>query len=736
MPVANPLQSSFNMGVLSPEMMARTDIEQYYRGAKTILNGITLPQGGVTKRNGLKYLNTIDIKGTSPFFNNAGGLVRVVPYLDNGDVYLVVISSNGHLSILTENGQVIQVEEVTKMTPADEINISDRIFGDAIEDMQYKQIVNDLVILSEYTKPFVIIRTATGTFQVKDVPNLKPPKAKYLNEWQGGTRWRKVLITFEKVENGDDFALSWREAALQTRTFNYNVTTEPLDGSVTDAGENADAMAADILANTPSTSVTPIYEVTPRQIIKESDGTLVTVNLRKFVGMEILKPNDFPLFCTSKARHISRIKCKPISPPTILTAEKEQVSWDDNRGWPSVAGEFGGRLVLAGTTEQPESIWLSKIYEYYQFEFNTSSSNDPTQPIAVTLATEKASRITGIIDSRRLTVFTNRTAYVLGGQGDDIITPETVQATNINVKGAKLIRPESLDTAISYVQQSGAELSSIAYDFTRDSYLSSQSSIYSAHLLKDVRQMAKTLSTERFNAEYLTVLNADGTMAHFSSLIEQELRNWTEFTTKGEVIDIVGVRQTTYALVRRGIKGQEIITLEQMSEEANHCDYAQVYFSSVPFDKVGGYEHFAGERLVAIADGYDIEVNVTLQGKITLPFKAHNVVIGLPFDYIVEPMPVNVDFQSGAIVNTRKRILEASLTILNSRDVTLEYAGRDYDIAERNVGFKLGEPPQPFTGVKKLRLLGWITQGSVKIKSNRPVPVTVLGLEMKVQAKG
>lgn len=740
MPVTKPIQTSFNMGVLSPEMMARTDIEQYYRGAKTIKNGVVLPQGGVTKRNGFQYLAKLDTKTAASYFNNAGGLVRVLPYLSNEETFLVVISAAGRLSVMTERGSIVKVSEPNVSSAADSIDISHRLFGDAIEDAQYKQITNDLVILTEYSKPFILIKKGSDLFEVKDIPNLKVPKSEYFDKFDAGTsRWEQVLITFEGVENGDIFSIgvsSPAKSPTTTTDFIYSVITEPLDGSTTNAGENADAMAINLGAALGATAKA-VYEVTPRQVVKESDGSLVNVSLRTFAGIELTRTTATkhnPMFCVSKARHESRIKCKPTKQPKTLSSAEELPSWDANRGYPLVAGEFGGRFVLAGTSYQPETIWMSRIYQYY--DFTPDDTPVATSPIEVTLATEKASRITGIIDSRRLTIFTNKTAYILGGAGEDVITPDTVRAQNINIQGSKLIRPESMDDAICYVQQSGAELNSTSYEFTRDAYITSQSSIYSAHLLKEVRQMSKTLSDEQFNAEYLTCLNIDGTMANFSSLKEQELRNWTEFTTQGEVIDIVGVRANNFALIRRGIDGKEIITLEKMTTEASYCDQAQDYFSSVPFDKIGGFQHLIGETLVAIADGYDFDLVVDPNGYVTFPFKARKATIGLPFDFEVEPMPVNVEFQSGSIVNTRKRINQVKVSALSSRDVTLEYAGRDYAIADRYVGFKLGEPPQPYTGVKTLRLTGWINQGSVKIKSNRPVGVTVLGLEMKIRAKG
>ena len=56
MPKIKLLQTSFNQGVLSPEMYGRTDLAQYYSGASKINNGIVMPQGGVAKRYGFKHL--------------------------------------------------------------------------------------------------------------------------------------------------------------------------------------------------------------------------------------------------------------------------------------------------------------------------------------------------------------------------------------------------------------------------------------------------------------------------------------------------------------------------------------------------------------------------------------------------------------------------------------------------------------------------------------------------------
>ena len=50
------LQTSFVSGVLDPRLASRTDIKHFYQGAEVAENVVTMPQGGIKRRPGLKYI--------------------------------------------------------------------------------------------------------------------------------------------------------------------------------------------------------------------------------------------------------------------------------------------------------------------------------------------------------------------------------------------------------------------------------------------------------------------------------------------------------------------------------------------------------------------------------------------------------------------------------------------------------------------------------------------------------
>ena len=53
------VQTNFSSGELDPLLRGRIDLEQYYNGLATATNVFVLPQGGVKRRDGLKFLSEI-----------------------------------------------------------------------------------------------------------------------------------------------------------------------------------------------------------------------------------------------------------------------------------------------------------------------------------------------------------------------------------------------------------------------------------------------------------------------------------------------------------------------------------------------------------------------------------------------------------------------------------------------------------------------------------------------------
>ena len=81
MPKSQFLQSSFVSGELSPLLLGRTDLDQYYSGAQTAENVVIVPQGGIKRRAGTIFvaepLNTLVRKTNVPTMPNGGTAANI-----------------------------------------------------------------------------------------------------------------------------------------------------------------------------------------------------------------------------------------------------------------------------------------------------------------------------------------------------------------------------------------------------------------------------------------------------------------------------------------------------------------------------------------------------------------------------------------------------------------------------------------------------------------------------------
>ena len=85
------VQTNFNTGELDPLMRARVDLKAYENAMETATNVVCQPQGGVTRRSGLRYINALPNTGTESAANG----VRLVSFeFSTSDSYMLCFTHN------------------------------------------------------------------------------------------------------------------------------------------------------------------------------------------------------------------------------------------------------------------------------------------------------------------------------------------------------------------------------------------------------------------------------------------------------------------------------------------------------------------------------------------------------------------------------------------------------------------------------------------------------------------
>jgi hypothetical protein len=397
--------------------------------------------------------------------------------------------------------------------------------------------------------------------------------------------------------------------------------------------------------------------------------------------------------------------------------------WSSSRGYPKSVTFYQGRMWFGGSKQRPQTLWGSKTNDFYNFDFGTSLDDEG---ISLTLDTDQVNAITMVYAGRHLQIFTTGGEFSIN---DIPITPAKSSVRRQTLFGSSNIPPKSIDGATLYVDRTGKSVREFLFAYTEDAYTSGTVSLLASHLLNSPVDMDALRGSAKTDANYVYVINSDGTVAVFNSLRAQEVGGWTQWTTNGSIEAVAVVVEEVYFLVKRTINGSVKRFLEKLDPDSYTDSNVRVTLS--PKGKtVTGLAHLNSEECRVRADGSIMPNATPSSGSITLSRDSEDVEVGLNYDATIETMPVNQDFQDGPILTRKKRIVRVIGNFYESLGVSVngEY------MVDRSFGMALGSSLTPFTGIKEMYLLGWDDLAQVTITQVDPGPMTVLGLGVEVEA--
>jgi hypothetical protein len=103
-------------------------------------------------------------------------------------------------------------------------------------------------------------------------------------------------------------------------------------------------------------------------------------------------------------------------------------------------------------------------------------------------------------------------------------------------------------------------------------------------------------------------------------------------------------------------------------------------------------------------------------------------VVGYDFDFMIKSLTPVLESQSGTLLGEIKRIVQVQVGLYASLAVDVQ--GQALILRQVTDDFSL--PSARFTGYQTFSILGYQREPSVTITQTDPLPLTILGLVMKV----
>lgn len=407
---------------------------------------------------------------------------------------------------------------------------------------------------------------------------------------------------------------------------------------------------------------------------------------------------------------------------------KEDV-WSSTRGYPKTVAFYEGRLVFGGTKSKNQSLFMSK--SGLPFDFDTGEGLDD-EAIFITIATRKLNEITDVFPGRRLQIFTAGGEFTIKTKP---ITPASITVSPETSHGANAVQAREIDGATLFIDRNGKTIREYLYSFNEDAYVSNDISVLSPELITQPVDMAILGGTNSDDANWVFVVNNDGSATILNTLRGQDINGFTRWTTSGFLTNVSVVDDDLYMVNKRTINSAEVYVIEQWSFDY-HTDNGIIKTFGSPTTSVTGLDHLEGETVRVVGDGAVMNDKTVSSGAITLENPKSSVQVGLNYTPTFTPMPINTSFGAGGNQMRLKRIVRMNIRVQATGVLKIDgepIPARAFADASAS---PLGSAPALKTGILDdiLDGNGWNREDMPVFTQDDPLPMQVLAIEYEVES--
>lgn len=523
-------QDVFTKGELSPFMYARATVDQYGYGLKTAQNVLTYPTGAAGKRFGTIFQSIV-----TGFSNFDQVSMDIFQYL-NQSSYILIFTPN-LISIYLEG---LLVATVTTTLNANQVyNSSSTVLG----------YVYRLATIG--TSPYDLTRSANVT------PNPLVSTSANILTVSGPALPVGVVLpvqfttiatttTTPQIVSGVTYFV-WTLSSTTVQIYPTSNSAKLQDHDSVFTISSADVTTNMVVQNTWTWEHTTFKNVpsfdfngtitsydgcvfTPSAL----SGNAVTINVSPayslltsaYVGGSFIGGGG-----TSRITAVASTSQFTVATETPFVATTNiqgslaylaEPAWSDARGWPQVCSSYQNRGLFANNVSLSNGFWASVIND--STDFNDLQTDDDSA-ISWYPSSNNVNYINFIVPYRSLTVHTNTGIYSSPLSDLSAITPSNFTLQLQDSTPSNTLLPQAIDNQV--IVLTGNDAHQMIWDGINNAYTSDIVSVISEQLIRNPVDEVSYLDINRAGSRYVFIINANGSMAIFQTLISQNVSGFT-----------------------------------------------------------------------------------------------------------------------------------------------------------------------------------------------------------------
>lgn len=233
--------------------------------------------------------------------------------------------------------------------------------------------------------------------------------------------------------------------------------------------------------------------------------------------------------------------------------------------YPQAVSYFEQRRVFAGTTNEPQSMWMTRSGTENDMSYSLPVKDDDR--INFRVAAREANTIRHVIPLTQLILLTSAAEWRVSPINSDAITPTTVSVRPQSYVGASNVQPEIINNSMVYCAARGGHIRELGYSWQSNGFITGDLSIRAAHLFDNfnIVDMCYAKSPQPL----LWFVSTTGKLLGLTYVPEQQIGAWHQHDTDGvfESCTVVaeGNEDSLYVIVRRTINGNSVRYVERMA---------------------------------------------------------------------------------------------------------------------------------------------------------------------------
>ena len=551
--------TNFTGGELSPRLDGRNDLTKYSSGCSTLENLVVYPHGAAARRPGTTFVAEVA---------DSDNKTRLIPFEFSTTQTYMLEFSNLKIRFYKDNGSILEGDKtITAITKANPGVITCSSHGYLTGD---EILITAIVGMTELNnKRFLVVKIDANTFSLTDKDGVAINTTSFTTYSSAGTMNRVYTIA-SPYTTAELFDIKFAQSA------DVMYITHPLHEveKLSRTGHTSWTLADVDFTNGPYLDQN--ITVTTLNPSAHTVGAGVTVVASAITGIN----NDTGFQSTDVGRLIQFVdghgKITAVADTLNFTMEiivdmgssTASANWSlgafsDTTGHPSCVTFFEQRLVFAGTTNQPQSIFFSRSGDYENMDANIGGTIADDDAIIYTIASNQVNAIRFMTSTRTLIIGTAGGEFTVSGGGtDSAVTPTNILIKKQSNHGAANVDAIAVGNATLFLQRAKRKIRELAYNFDVDGYIAPDLTILAEHITEGgIIEMA-------YQEEPLAILwcvRDDGELIALTYQREQEVVAWHRhiiggsFGTGNAVVESVAVIPTDdseyelYMIVKRTI---------------------------------------------------------------------------------------------------------------------------------------------------------------------------------------